>query len=177
MAKSRPGSRRSRGDCASGNQTMSRQASPPGRSGRAGACCRSPSRVGDHIADADRRQRQSLRTSLQRFTLALRRLLSFGPLFLVSSVGPVCDPKVNRCRMFGRSGKERLTSFVQSGWPGIGRLLYHQPPGSRDFFKDVHSMTVRSASTPRPRPTTRPRSSIISRTCLISAASKGESVG
>ena len=35
--------------------------------------------------------------SLQRFTLELRTLLSFSLDFLASSVGLVCDPRVNRC--------------------------------------------------------------------------------
>jgi len=35
---------------------------------------------------------------LQRFTLELRTLLSFSLDFLASSVGLVCDPRVNHCR-------------------------------------------------------------------------------
>jgi len=40
---------------------------------------------------------QSTKGSLQRFTLELRTLLSFSLDFLASSVGLVCDPRVNRC--------------------------------------------------------------------------------
>jgi hypothetical protein len=29
----------------------------------------------------------------------------------------------------GCSGEEQLAAMVQSGWPGIGRLLYHRLPG------------------------------------------------
>ena len=51
---------------------------------------------------------QGLRITIQRFTLELRTLLSFSLDFLASSVGLVCDPRVNRCSESGVAGKPCL---------------------------------------------------------------------
>src|SRR5208337_2401651 len=48
--------------------------------------------------------------SLQRFTLELRTLLSFSLDFLASSVGLVCDPRVNRCNPHGTCSSGRTWS-------------------------------------------------------------------
>src|SRR5207302_3464318 len=52
--------------------------------------------------------------------------------------------------MSGYSGKTWFAPVVQSGWLGIGRLLYHGPPGSFALFRDVHTMTVNSDTTAAP---------------------------
>src|SRR5208337_1010154 len=55
--------------------------------------------------------------ALQRFTLELRTLLSFSLDFLASSVGLVCDPRVNRCRMtkMPPAGYPAFLQYLQSG--------------------------------------------------------------
>src|SRR5205814_9434894 len=70
----------------------------------------------------------------------------------VVSGGPVYAPQGLRISLgcLGILGKTWFAPVVQSGWLGIGRLLYHGPPGSFDLFRDVHTMTVSSDTTAAP---------------------------
>ena len=71
---------------------------------RNGGCPKKPPRsrggvvTHRHLRHTDQPTSRRGQNGLQRFTLELRTLLSFSLDNLASSVGIVCDPRVNRCR-------------------------------------------------------------------------------